>query len=65
MKQGDKVKIKFGGGQIGVITGVETKYDVSYPQEGKPMHGVFLKEELELTTEDPEGRPMGFRVDED
>ena len=52
MEKGDRVKLVFGGGHIGVITAVE-KYQVSYPIEGKPSSGWFTDEELELTKEMP------------
>lgn len=63
MEKGDKVKIKFGGGEIGVVTAKEMKFQVSYPIDGKPASGWFTGEELEKTNESPGERPMkGFRV---
>jgi uncharacterized protein YodC (DUF2158 family) len=57
-KIGDKVKLKYGGGHVGVVTAV--KYECSYPTEGKPTAGYFHEEELEPTTEEP-NTMMGFK----
>lgn len=62
MKVGDKIKLKFGGGIIGVITAEIKEFQVSYPIEGKPASGRFTRTELEKTDEDPEPLQMGFRV---
>ena len=68
MDRGDKVKLKFGGGLIGVITEVKRvpMYQVSYPIDGKPATGVFTEVELEITDEDPAPREFrGFRATRD
>jgi len=59
MEKGQKVKLKFGGGIIGVVTAEIKEYQVSYPLEGKPAAGRFTDVELEPTDENPE--PRAFR----
>ena len=61
MNIGDKVKLKFAGGHIGVITA--KKYECSYCIDGKPNAGLFFDVELEPTDEDPqyEPLPIGFK----
>ena len=54
MKIGDKVKLRFAGGHIGIITA--KKYECSYPVEGKPHAGIFSEVELEPTDEYPESQ---------
>ena len=67
MKSGDKVKIKFGGGHIGMV--VAKKFECSYSMEGKPMSGYFTEAELEITNQDPPEmeypQQMGFRAGTD
>ena len=52
MEPGDKVKLKFGGGHVGMI--VAKKFECSYSMEGKPMSGYFTEAELEATDEEPQ-----------
>ena len=67
MGPGDKVKIKFGGGHIGMV--VAKKFECSYSMEGKPMSGYFTERELELTDENPQDvitiPQMGFGQHDD
>ena len=67
MGPGDKVKIKFGGGHIGMV--VAKKFECSYSMEGKPMSGYFTEAELEITDQDPlepeYPQQMGFRAGTD
>jgi hypothetical protein len=66
MKTGDRVKLKFGGGHVGVVTEKIEEFQVSYPIDGKPAAGRFRKHELELTEEEPEPREfIGFKRMED
>jgi len=62
MKIGDRVKLTFGGGHIGVITDKIEEFQVSYPIDGKPSAGRFKKHELKLTDEEPESTEfIGFK----
>jgi hypothetical protein len=60
MKPGDKVKLLFGGGHVGVIID-DNLVRVSFSCEGKPTSGVFSVHELQKTTEQPTDlKPIGF-----
>jgi len=60
MKPGDKVKLLYGGGHVGVITD-DNLVRVSFSSEGKPNSGVFSIHELQKTTEQPTDlAPVGF-----
>jgi hypothetical protein len=61
MEKGDRVRLVYGGGHVGVITAVR-EYQVAYPMDGKPASGLFSECELELTDEEPQPRGMGFRL---
>jgi len=61
MEAGQKVKLSFGGGMIGVVTAKIDEYQVSYSLDGKPCVGRFTRVELEKTDEGPEPPPFkGF-----
>ena len=63
MDIGQHVKLKFGGGVIGVVTAEIQEFQVSYPVDEKPATGRFTEVELEKTDENPEPMQMGFRVE--
>ena len=61
MDVGQKVKLPFAGGHIGVVTA--KKFECSYCIDGKPSAGIFFEVELEATDESPkyEPDPVGFK----
>jgi len=59
MDVGQKVKLPFAGGHIGVVTA--KKFECSYCIDGKPSAGIFFEVELEATDESPTPVAMGFK----